>query len=290
VQTVRTSKGQNILVDTALSNSKFVHVVAVGSLGNFSSKLLDDRNVTAIVTEQSGAGLLTAQDIQHAMQSVGAAKDQGIVVVRAGKKRSVELHGHDILEVVSQSELEQDHILHLLGNATESCRTSIHQVAELLKLFARSASTAHSKFHVEKAEGNPAVLHAEGAAGFEKAKHAVERDLNYAMKAHTAQEGGVTYSVHYSDTNGLSRLENYIIAGEIAQYLGKQLKLWVTKVMHQWPDTASRIAEYTLPPLALHHPQPQRYRTRLQYLHLSHPHPLPRPSTKATTTSVYFTD
>lgn len=221
VQPVRTAKGQNILVDQAPAQSKFVHVAAIGSLGNFSSKLLDDRNVTAIVTEQSGAGLLTAQDIQHAMQSSGAAKDQGLVIARAGKERRVELHGHDIVEVELQGELELDHILHLLGSATESCRTSIHQVAELLKQFVKSASTAHSTFHVEKAEGNPAVLHAEGAAGFEKAKHAVERDLKHVMRAHSAQEGDVTYSVHYSDINGLSRLENYIIAGEIAQYMGR---------------------------------------------------------------------
>jgi len=223
VQTVRTAKGQNILVDTALAKSRVVQIAAVGSLGNFSSKLLDDRQVTAIVTEQSGAGLLTAQDVQHAMQTAGAAQEQGVVIVRAGKQRRVEMHGHDLIEVESQGELEQDHLLHLLGNATETCRTGIHHTAELLKHFVKSTSTAHSKFHVEKAEGNPAVLHAEGPAGFEKAKHAVERDLEHVLRAHSAQKGQVTYSVHYSDTNGLSRLENYIIAGEIAQYLGSSL-------------------------------------------------------------------
>jgi len=50
----------------------------------------------------------------------------------------------------------------------------------------------------------------------------VERDLKHVMKAHAAQDGDVTYSVHYSDINGLSRLENYIIAGEVAQYLESQ--------------------------------------------------------------------
>lgn len=221
VKAVRSAKGQEILIDEALAKSKYVHIAAVGSLGNFSSKLLDDRNVTAIVTEQAGAKSLTAQEIRHAMHSAGAGKEQGVVIVRAGKKRRVELHGSDIVEVESGGELELDHILHLLANATESCRTSIREIAELVKIFAKSTSTAHSKFHVEKAEGNAAVLHTEGPAGFEKAKHAVERDLKHAMRAHTSQEGEVTYSVHYSDTNGLSRLENYIIAGEVAQYLGE---------------------------------------------------------------------
>lgn len=227
VKAVQTHKGQSILVDEALAKSKYVRVAAVGSLGNFSSKLLDDRNVTAIVTEQAGAGLLTVQDIQHAIHSAGIGQDQGVVVVRNGKKRRVEVHSSDVLEIESESELQQDHILHLLGNATDSCRTSIHHTAEMLKGFAKSASTAHSKFHIEKAEGNPTILHIEGVAGFEKAKHAVERDLAYAMKhvAHKAQTEQVTYSVHYSDVNGLSRLENYILAGEIAQYLGEYTRI-----------------------------------------------------------------
>ena len=99
-------------------------------------------------------------------------------------------------------------------------RSSIHQVAELVKTFMKTASTAHSSFHVEKADGNPAIMHVAGASGFEKAKHAVERDLKHVMRAHASQEGSVTYSVHYTDVNGLSRLENYILGLEIAQYFG----------------------------------------------------------------------
>ncbi|TKA31912.1 hypothetical protein B0A54_14806 [Friedmanniomyces endolithicus] len=221
LKVVRTPKDHALLVDVALAKSTFVHIAAVGTTGAFSSKLLDDRNVTAIVTGQTGAGLPTPSDIRDAMRSAGAVKDQAVVVVRAGKKRRVEMHGKDLVEVEAGGELELDHILHLLANATESCRKSIQDVTELLKLFMENASTAHSKFHVEKAGGRPAMVQAEGAAGFEKAKHAVERDLKHAMKAHSAQEGEVTYSVHYSDVNGLSRLENYIIAGEIALYLGR---------------------------------------------------------------------
>ena len=64
--------------------------------------------------------------------------------------------------------------------------------------------------------------HESGTFGYDKAKEAVERDLKAATKhiAHTAQSVPVTYSVHFSDVNGLSRLENYILAGEIASYLG----------------------------------------------------------------------
>ena len=218
-----TPKGQNILIDEAHAKGKYLRVAAIGSSGNFSSKLLDNKNVTAIITEKAGAGILTAQDVQHAIYSRGIGEQQGIVIVRSGKQSRVEVHGSDIIEIETESELQQDHVLHLLGDATESCKTSIHQAAEMLKSFVRGASTTYSKFHTEKAAGNPSVLHADGAASFTKARDAVERDLKHVMRsvAHTEQTQSVVYSVHYSDINGLSRLENYIIAGEIATFLGQ---------------------------------------------------------------------
>lgn len=94
----------------------------------------------------------------------------------------------------------------------------------MLKAFLKTASTAHSTFHVEKAEANPIILHAEGSStGYKQAKHAIERDLKHVMRAHTAQDEAVTYSVHYSDVNGLSRLENYILGLEVGKYLGEYI-------------------------------------------------------------------
>ena len=227
VKVVQTPKGQSLLVDGKHAKSKFVRIAAVGSVGNFSSKLLDERNVCAIVTERHGAGLLTAKDIQHAIYSGGIGEQQGVVVVRSSAQRRVEVLGSDLVEVQTEGELQLDHVLHLLGNATESCRTSIHQTAELLKSFAKSAATTHSKFDTQKSQDGPAVNHESGTFGYDKAKQAVERDLKSILKnvAHTAQSVPVTYSVHFSDVNGLSRLENYILAGEIASYLGTYINL-----------------------------------------------------------------
>ncbi|KAI7314787.1 Dak phosphatase [Hortaea werneckii] len=205
VQTIQTAKGQKIMVDKALAQGKHIHIAAIGGLGNFSSKILDNRTATAIITDQSGAGLLTPADIEKALQNAGAAKEQGVVIVRLGKKRRVETHSPSIIEVETEGELEQDHVLHLLANATESARSSMTQAGELLKLWAKSNSTSRSKFHVEKANGNPAVLHAEGPTGYQNAKDAITKDLKQAMKAHSAQEGPVTYSVHYSDTHKTSK-------------------------------------------------------------------------------------
>lgn len=223
VKSVQTSKGQNILVDMAKAKGKrYLHIVAVGSVGNFSSKLLDDKHVTAIVTEKSGAGILTAPDLPHALTSAGIDVGHGLVMVRAGKKRHIQVHTPDVIEVETQGELEQDHVLHLLGTATGGTRANPHNMAEMLKGFVKTASTSHSKFHTEKVDGTAAL---EGESGgklsFDKARSAIERDLKHAMKSRTAQEEDVVYSVHFSDVNGLSRLENYIIAGEIAEYLSE---------------------------------------------------------------------
>jgi hypothetical protein len=222
VKQVQTAKGQHILVDQALAKGKYVNIAAISSLGNFSSKLLDEKNVTAVVTEKAGAGVLTIQDIKHALQSVGAAEERGLVVVRAGKSRNVQVHGSDVIEVEAVGELELDHLLHLLGNATESCRTSIHQVTELVKAFTKDTVTAHSTFQTEKSGGKPAIQDGQGSStGFEGVKSTIQKELQSVLKSQGSNDGQFTQSIHYSDINGLSRLENYIIAKEIADHCRK---------------------------------------------------------------------
>lgn len=219
VKQVQTAKGQHILVDQALAKGKYVNIAVVGSLGNFSSKLLDEKNVTAIVTEKTGAGVLTIQDITHALHTVGAAEERGLVVVRVGKSRNVQVRGSDVVEVEAVGELETDHLLHLLGNATETCRKSIHQTIDLVKVFAKNATTAYSSFQTRKADGKPAISGSGGSSqSFESVKATVEKELKNVLKSQTGQSGQTTHSVHYSDINGLSRLENYIIAKEVAEY------------------------------------------------------------------------
>lgn len=110
---------------------------------------------------------------------------------------------------------------------TDVRRSSLQETYELLRLFEQTATTAHSKFHTEKAEANPAIFHAEGLSnGYEQARHAIERDLKHVMRSHTGREGLITYSIHYSDVNGLSKLENYILGLEIGKYFGKDLILF----------------------------------------------------------------
>lgn len=100
-------------------------------------------------------------------------------------------------------------------------RMTIHEIIELLKLFLTVATTTTTRFHGEKSDGKPTVLHAVGHAAFESARMAVQKDLHQVLRAHPAQDKQVTFSVHYSDLNGLSKLENYILGHEITAYLGE---------------------------------------------------------------------
>lgn len=89
----------------------------------------------------------------------------------------------------------------------------------LVKDFFKNALTAHSTFQIDKVDGKPAISGSGGdAAAFESAKATVEKQLKSLFETQNDESGKVTYSIHYSDINGLSRLENYIIAKEIAEY------------------------------------------------------------------------
>lgn len=222
MKSVETSQGASIIVDSALAKSKNVAIVAVANAGNFSSKVLDERNVTAIVNQESGKKVISVEEIQNALTSAGISNDQGTVIVRSGKQRRVQSHGSNALEVVANGDLEADHVLHLLGHAKDECRASMQKTKELLESFVKGATSVHSRFHTEKKGEDPAVQHSSGAHAYKNAKEVAERDLPEAIKAAgETKDGDMVYSVHYSDINGLSRLENYILAGEISRYLGE---------------------------------------------------------------------
>jgi len=216
---VKTSKGQQILVNQRIIDSRFCNTVAVTTPGNFSSKLLDGSNVAAIVTEEPGAESLTARDIKEALQAVGATERQALVIVRCGRSRDSKIYMPDSsLDVQVNGELEYDHLLFLLANRSKGSRRMIEDTEELVKDFFKNAVSAHSTFQTGKIEGKPAVSGAEGGSvAFESVKSTVEKQLRSLLESVGAQGREVTYSIHYSDINGLSRLENYIIAKEIAE-------------------------------------------------------------------------
>jgi inorganic pyrophosphatase len=88
-----------------------------------------------------------------------------------------------------------------------------------LEHFATSSTSTTSIFQEKKTAKGPSVAYALEIAEFSSAKSAVDKDLTNLLG--TKPPGGdLVYSVHYSDINGLSRLENNILAHEIFEFLG----------------------------------------------------------------------
>jgi hypothetical protein len=89
-----------------------------------------------------------------------------------------------------------------------------------LQIFLDNSTAVTLTFQTGKKDGRPATSLAAGdASGYEEARHAIAEALEQVLQSQSEQKNGVTHSVHYSDINGLSRLENYILGLEIATYL-----------------------------------------------------------------------
>jgi hypothetical protein len=63
IKAVETANGQTIVIDTALTGSKNVLIVAIGSVGNFSSKILSESHLAAFATRQSEQSTISTEDI-----------------------------------------------------------------------------------------------------------------------------------------------------------------------------------------------------------------------------------
>jgi len=79
---------------------------------------------------------------------------------------------------------------------------------------------ATSTFHEQKTGNSPTVIHGLEIAEFNSAKSAVDKDLSSLLGSKPPAGSDLVYSVHCSDINGLSSLENNILAHEISEYLG----------------------------------------------------------------------
>ncbi|KAI4725770.1 Dak phosphatase [Aureobasidium sp. EXF-10728] len=220
IKSVKTKAGQTVLVDQTLANDKFVRVVVVGKAGNFSSKLLSENHITAVVTNSDTVSECSSRDLAQAINEAGHRQQAGIVILRAGKQKSLTRVEDDVIELGLESDLELDHLIHLLGAATDETRSSIETTYKILKTFLSTSTTVTATFQTSKKDGRPATSQIEGdPSGYEEARHAIEQALEHALRPHLEQKDDITHSVHYSDVNGLSRLENYILGLEIATYL-----------------------------------------------------------------------
>jgi hypothetical protein len=77
-----------------------------------------------------------------------------------------------------------------------------------------------TSFHEKKTANNPSVTHGLEITEFNSAKSAVDKDLSRLLGSKPSAGSDLVYSVHCSDINGLSSLENNIFAHEISEFLG----------------------------------------------------------------------
>ncbi|CZR62493.1 uncharacterized protein PAC_12390 [Phialocephala subalpina] len=231
IKTVETSDGQTIVLDPTLAKSKDVLITAIGSAGNFSSKILSESHLAAFTTGQFGRPVVSASEIAKILKENGFPTENGLIVVRSSLKQDLEVQAESkVLEFAVVGELKLDHILSLLFATKPEVKSSFDRTRALLEYFVKSAARTNSAFHEKKTGNGPSVIHAVETAEFNSAKKSIDKDLGHLLSSRPPMGDGLVYSVHYSDVNGLSRLENNILAHGVSEYFAnKNLPLYLTQ-------------------------------------------------------------
>jgi dihydroxyacetone kinase len=113
IKAIETENGHTVVVDTALSKTKDTLITAVGSVGNFSSKILSESHLAAFTTEQNGKSI-SAGEIRKVLKENGFPVQNGVVVVRSSSSQNLEA-SVGIVELSVVGELRLDHVLSLLS-------------------------------------------------------------------------------------------------------------------------------------------------------------------------------
>jgi hypothetical protein len=116
IKAVDIEHGQIVFLDTALARSKNVLIAAIGSVGNFSSKILSESHVVAFTSEPFARGTTSAEDIAKVLKESGFPTENGVVVIRGGSKQDLKASS-GLVDVSVIGELKFDHILSLLASA-----------------------------------------------------------------------------------------------------------------------------------------------------------------------------
>ena len=114
IKTVETVNGQSVIVDTALTGSRNVLIVAIGSVGNFSCKILSESHLAAFTTEKSEQSTISVEDIHTILKDSGFPVQNGVLVVRSSTKQNL-TSSRGIVELSVRGELKLDHVLSLLS-------------------------------------------------------------------------------------------------------------------------------------------------------------------------------
>jgi hypothetical protein len=116
IKAVKTTTGQTVLVDQTLANDRYVRVVVVGKAGNFSSKLLSDKHITAVSIISDDGSVSSSKELAKAIDAAG------IVILRSGNQKKLTRVEDELVELELENDVQVDHLIHLLGAATETTR------------------------------------------------------------------------------------------------------------------------------------------------------------------------
>ncbi|PMD50370.1 Dak phosphatase [Hyaloscypha bicolor E] len=223
IKVIETTNEQTVVVDTALAGSKNVLIAAIGSVGNFSSKMLSESHLAAFTTERPGNPTISAEELQTILKDNGFPTQNGVVVLRSSTNQKLRT-SRGIVEFSVEGEVRFDHVLSLLSAMKPDIKLSLDKTQALLEHFANAATRTTSTFRENRIGNGPSVSHSLEIAEFKSAKSAVDKDLGRLLSSGPLLGGDLIYSIHCSDINGFSRLENNILAHELSEYLAnKQL-------------------------------------------------------------------
>ncbi|KAI4851409.1 Dak phosphatase [Aureobasidium sp. EXF-8845] len=219
IKAIKTTSGQTVLVDQTLADDKYVRVVVVGKAGNFSSKLLSDKHITAVAIHSDSESVVSSRELAGTIDEAGHQQQAGIVILRSGKQKKLTKVADELVQVELESDLEVDHLIHLLGAATETTRSSIDATIKVLQTFLDNWTAVTLTFQTGKEGGRPATSLAAGdSSGYEEARHAIAEALEQVLQSHSEQKDGVTHSVHYSDINGEAGLSYRLSTSTLLQH------------------------------------------------------------------------
>lgn len=101
----------------------------------------------------------------------------------------------------------------------------MESVTGLIELFLKSAKSTTSVFQTSKIGKHLSRKRGSESLAVKSAKESVFEDLALLLESAicTDSQMEIVYSIHYADTNGLSQLENYLVAHAISEYLSTAL-------------------------------------------------------------------
>jgi hypothetical protein len=93
-------------------------------------------------------------------------------------------------------------------------------MAMLIVDFSRHVKSTMSVFNGQKSGSLATIRTSQGPVPFESARLAIKKDVEFLLGPEKGPTGLFTFSAHLTEINGLSKLEQLILAHEISEVFG----------------------------------------------------------------------